>query len=85
MKLTSTTAPVTLTAGAAYAPKQQVISRWYDSGAMAQAGVYDHATDKKVAALDLGAEDYVTRPLYMQEVFASLRAALPHRGVSEAT
>ncbi|NIJ31499.1 uncharacterized protein (TIGR02001 family) [Sphingomonas insulae] len=42
VKLTGTAGPATLTAGAAYAPKQQAIGRWYDSGAAAQAGVYDH-------------------------------------------
>lgn len=43
------------------------------------------ATDEKVAALDLGAEDYVTKPFDTQELLARLRAALRHRGVSEAT
>lgn len=43
------------------------------------------ATDEKVAALDLGAEDYVTKPFDTQELLARLRAALRHSGVSEAT
>lgn len=43
------------------------------------------ATDEKVAALDLGAEDYVTKPFDTQELLARLRASLRHRGVSEAT
>lgn len=43
------------------------------------------ATDEKVAALDLGAEDYLTKPFDTQELLARLRAALRHRGVSEAT
>jgi len=39
-KLTSTVGPATLTAGAAYAPKQQALGRWYATGADAAAGVY---------------------------------------------
>lgn len=42
VKLTGTTGPATLTAGAAYAPKQQAIGKWYDDGAAAAAGLYDH-------------------------------------------
>ncbi len=41
------------------------------------------ATDQKVAALDLGAEDYVTKPFDGEELLARLRVALRHRGVSE--
>ena len=33
----------------------------------------------KVAALDLGADDYVTKPFGMDELFARMRAALRHR------
>ncbi|SOB78726.1 conserved hypothetical protein [Sphingomonas guangdongensis] len=40
VKLTGTTGPATLTAGAAYAPKQQALGRWYRTGADAAAGVY---------------------------------------------
>lgn len=43
------------------------------------------ATDQKVAALDLGAEDYVTKPFDGEELLARLRVALRHRGVSENT
>ncbi|MBB3912622.1 TorF family putative porin [Sphingomonas desiccabilis] len=42
VKLTGTTGPATLTAGVAYAPKQQAIGKWYDDGAAAAAGLYDH-------------------------------------------
>jgi two-component system KDP operon response regulator KdpE len=42
------------------------------------------ATDQKVAALDLGAEDYVTKPFDGEELLARLRAALRHRGIGEA-
>ena len=41
-KLTGTAGPATLTAGVAYAPRQQAIGKWYDTGAAAAAGVYDH-------------------------------------------
>jgi hypothetical protein len=39
-KLTGTAGPATLTAGAAYAPKQQAIGRWYRTGADAANGIY---------------------------------------------
>lgn len=39
-KLTGTAGPATLTAGVAYAPKQQALGRWYRTGADAVAGVY---------------------------------------------
>lgn len=38
------------------------------------------ATDQKVAALDLGADDYVTKPFDTEELLARLRVALRHRG-----
>ncbi len=37
-------------------------------------------TIDKVAALDLGADDYVTKPFDSDEILARLRAALRHRG-----
>lgn len=37
------------------------------------------ATDEKVAALDLGADDYVTKPFDTEELLARLRTALRHR------
>jgi uncharacterized protein (TIGR02001 family) len=40
VKLSGTAGAATLTAGAAYAPKQQAIGRWYRTGADAAAGVY---------------------------------------------
>lgn len=43
------------------------------------------ATDEKVAALDLGADDYVTKPFDTDELLARLRVALRHRGVSAST
>lgn len=37
------------------------------------------AVDEKVAALDLGADDYVTKPFDTEELLARIRAALRHR------
>jgi two-component system KDP operon response regulator KdpE len=37
------------------------------------------ATEQKVSALDLGADDYVTKPFDTEEVLARIRAALRHR------
>jgi two-component system KDP operon response regulator KdpE len=38
------------------------------------------ATSEKVAALDLGADDYVVKPFDTDEMLARVRAALRHRG-----
>lgn len=37
-----------------------------------------HGSDDKVEALDLGADDYVTKPFGIEELMARLRAALRH-------
>ena len=37
------------------------------------------AVDEKVAALDLGADDYLTKPFDTEEMLARIRAALRHR------
>lgn len=42
-----------------------------------------HSSDQKVAALDLGANDYVTKPFGMEELFARLRVALRRGGPSQ--
>ncbi|SEN55749.1 conserved hypothetical protein [Sphingomonas gellani] len=47
VKLSGTTGPLNLTAGVAYAPKQQALGRWYYSGASAAAGTYDDPGDKE--------------------------------------
>src|SRR5436305_10366798 len=41
-------------------------------------------TEQKVAALDLGADDYVTKPFDTEELLARVRAPLRHRLSSEA-
>ena len=42
------------------------------------------ATGEKVAALDLGADDYVTKPFDTDEVLARIRTALRHRLSAES-
>lgn len=42
------------------------------------------ATEQKVTALDLGADDYVTKPFDTEEVLARIRTALRHRLAVEA-
>lgn len=42
------------------------------------------ATEEKVAALDLGADDYVTKPFDTEEVLARIRGALRHRLAADA-
>lgn len=41
------------------------------------------ATEQKVAALDLGADDYVSKPFDSEEVLARIRAALRHKLAGE--
>ena len=45
-KLTGTAGPATLTAGVAYAPKQQALGPWYANGTSAANGVYDRVNAK---------------------------------------
>ncbi len=40
-----------------------------------------HSSDDKVEALDLGADDYVTKPFGVEELMARIRAALRHVSV----
>jgi hypothetical protein len=44
-RLTGTAGPATLTAGVAYAPRQQAIGKWYATGADAVAGIYTDPGD----------------------------------------
>ncbi len=44
-----------------------------------------HNSDDKVEALDLGADDYVTKPFGMEELLARIRTALRHSPVSTST
>jgi len=44
-----------------------------------------HASDDKVEALDLGADDYVTKPFGMEELLARVRTALRHGPLSTET
>ena len=44
-----------------------------------------HESDDKVEALDLGADDYVTKPFGMDELLARIRAALRHSPLSAGT
>jgi two-component system KDP operon response regulator KdpE len=43
-----------------------------------------HGSDDKVEALDVGADDYVTKPFDTEELFARLRAALRRRSAGDA-
>jgi two-component system, OmpR family, KDP operon response regulator KdpE len=43
------------------------------------------AVDEKVTALDLGADDFVSKPFDTDELLARLRVALRHQGLSEMT
>jgi uncharacterized protein (TIGR02001 family) len=45
VKLSGTVGPASLTAGVAYAPKQEALGRWYFTGADAAAGVYNDPGD----------------------------------------
>lgn len=47
VKLSGTVGPASLTAGVAYAPKQQSLGKWYNTGASAQTGVYDNPGAKE--------------------------------------
>ncbi|HTZ34461.1 MAG TPA: response regulator transcription factor [Stellaceae bacterium] len=59
----------------------EVIRRLRASGSVVPVIVLTSRTDEagKVEALDLGADDYVTKPFGMDELLARIRAALRHR------
>jgi two-component system KDP operon response regulator KdpE len=44
----------------------------------------DGAEERKVGALDLGADDYLTKPFSMPELMARVRVALRHRRILDA-
>ena len=46
VKVSGTFGPASLTAGVAYAPKQEALGAWYSNGTFAAAGVYDNEGDK---------------------------------------
>ncbi len=53
------------------------IRRWFPNPVIVLSA--DGAEDRKVDALDVGADDYVTKPFSMPELLARLRVALRHR------
>ncbi|MGH6878410.1 MAG: response regulator [Rhizomicrobium sp.] len=59
----------------------EIIQQLRESGSALPVIVLSSRTDEtgKVRALDLGADDYVTKPFGMDELLARLRAALRHR------
>jgi two-component system KDP operon response regulator KdpE len=59
----------------------EVLKRVRESGSAVPVVVLSSRSDEpmKVKALDLGADDYVTKPFGMDELLARLRAALRHR------
>jgi two-component system KDP operon response regulator KdpE len=59
----------------------EIIRRLRDAGSVVPIIVLTSRTDEagKVEALDLGADDYVTKPFGMDELLARIRAALRHR------
>ena len=59
----------------------EVLKRMRESGSSVPVIVLSSRDDEKgkVAALDLGADDYVTKPFGMEELLARIRAAVRHR------
>jgi two-component system KDP operon response regulator KdpE len=59
----------------------ELLRRWREEGVAIPIVVLSSRGDEagKVQALDLGADDYVTKPFGMNEVLARIRAALRHR------
>ena len=63
----------------------EIITRLRHSGSSVPILVLSSRTDEagKVRALDLGADDYVTKPFGVEEVLARVRAALRHKMQSQ--
>jgi len=55
------------------------LRRWYRNPIVVLSA--DGDEDRKVAALELGADDYVTKPFSMRELLARINVALRHREV----
>ncbi|MFN8050799.1 MAG: response regulator transcription factor [Acidimicrobiales bacterium] len=55
------------------------LRRWFSNPIIVLSA--DGAEDRKVVALDEGADDYVTKPFSMPELLARLRVAVRHRGL----
>lgn len=60
---------------------RDLLARWRGEGFTAPVVILSSRTDEPgiVAALDAGADDYVTKPFGMNELIARLRVALRHR------
>lgn len=60
---------------------QELLQRWRTAGVDAPVMILSSRTDEPgiVEALDLGADDYVTKPFGMNELIARIRVALRHR------
>ena len=73
--------PVVLDLGLPDIDGQDLIRRLREQGSAVPIVVLSSRTDEagKVEALDLGADDYVTKPFGMDELLARIRAALRHR------
>lgn len=61
-------------------PGHELLARWRAAGRTVPVVILSSRTDEAgiVEALDLGADDYVTKPFGMSELVARLRAALRH-------
>jgi two-component system, OmpR family, KDP operon response regulator KdpE len=59
----------------------ELLRRWRDEGSELPVVILSSRTDEKgiVEALELGADDYVTKPFGMNELVARIRVALRHR------
>jgi two-component system KDP operon response regulator KdpE len=62
-------------------PGHELLRRWQELGLPVPVVVLSSRTDEAgiVQALDLGADDYVTKPFGMNELVARIRVALRHR------